>query len=77
MEFWAAVLGSNVLVELIKTVWQGLAQRRSARGKKLSDLDKALASRQVWLEHAYQVRRIAAEAGQDLPDFPQDPYQTE
>lgn len=46
------VFTSAVVVELIKSVFQGWLERKRSLGEKKTRLDVALASREMWRMHA-------------------------
>lgn len=68
------VLGSTVLVELVKQAGQGLMQRRRAKREVETERDRLVLSRNVWQEHALGLRALASRDGFELPDLPDDPW---
>lgn len=68
------VLGSTVLVELVKQAGQGLIQRRRAKREVETERDRLVLSRNVWQEHALGLRALVSRKGGELPDMPDDPW---
>lgn len=68
------VLGSTVLVELVKQAGQGLMQRRRAKREVETERDRLVRSRNVWQEHALRLRALISRKGFEPPDLPDDPW---
>ena len=68
------VLGSTVLVELVKQAGQGLMQRRRAKREVETERDRLVMSRNIWQEHALQLRSLMLENGCKPPDLPEDTW---
>lgn len=74
LTFAGAVLGSTVIVKIIDTIIAGRQQKKRARREIETERDRLVMSRNIWQEHALQLRSLVREKGCRPPDLPKDTW---